>query len=504
MKNAVITKAYFERALLYFCGEGKPTGIRFVSREQNEPFLPLYIEESDGRFTVCFDLASGFGGHPLPSADWLLEFDGEVSIKFDDERDFSDNGGIYTVGMISDELGTTLHSEFSPTKDSIKLKLADLLFKSVFAVSNLFPKRGRNVLFTSQSRKELGGNEMCIYDEIQRRDELQSNFKIRFSFSDRGCLAFYIKTAWLLGKSDIIILDDYHPIVYRFKYKKSVKVVQLWHACGAFKTFGYSRLGKVGALRFDGQAHRCYTHAFVSGEGVRKYYAEAFGIPIDRVFATGVPRCDGLKKGDFCDGSFEKDGCLNAEWESDGHTKLKGQRSDRFTVIFAPTFRGNGKESAFYPFDKIDFNRLAEVCREQNMQIIFKMHPFVKEAIPIDGKHSDVLIDGSNVREINDLLPSADLVITDYSSVVYEASLLDIPMMFYVFDLDEYTEKRDFYQPFEAFAPGKAVNNFDDLITTLENRDFKKEKVAPFRDANFHDRNKNASKKIVDIIFGKE
>ena len=476
MKKAVINRAYFERCLLFLCGEGKIGNIGFKSSDLDTVFLPLYKTQEGDKFAVCFDLASGLGGKPLRTASFELIFDGEVDFLFDEEKDFSDNGGVYKIGLISDELGVTLFSTYEPTKVSVKQKIGEMGLRAVFKTADILPKNGRRVLFTSQSRKELSGNEKFVFDEILRRDELKNRLKIKFSLSNKGDAKFLIRTAWLLGRSDTVILDDYHPIVYLFKYKKGVKIAQLWHACGAFKTFGYSRLGKEGAPRFDGKAHRCYTHAFVSGDEVRKYYAEAFGVPMERVYATGVPRCDNLKN---------------------DQTKR-----DKFTVLFAPTFRGNGAKSAHYPYDKLDFDRLYEVCKKNNMKVIFKMHPFVKEKPPITENQADLFEDMSESREINELLPRCDLVITDYSSVVYEAALLNKSMLFYTFDLDEYVSSRDFYEPFEAFVPGKIVTEFDGLISALENKDFESEKVKTFREKNFISDEKSASSRVIDVLFG--
>ncbi len=476
MERALIDRAYFKRALLFLCGEGNIGEVYFHSDELNADYKPLYIKREENRFSVCFDLASGFEKKPLPTASFELIFDGESLLYFDGEMDFSDNGGIYRVGLIGDELGITLFSTFAPTKVGIKQKIGETGLKLIFKAADILPKNGRRVLFTSQSRKELSGNEKFIYDEIMRRGKLKSRLDVRFALSAGGGAKFLLRTAWLLGRSDTVILDDYHPIVYLFKYKKSVKIAQLWHACGAFKTFGYSRLGKSGAPRFDGKAHRCYTHAFVSGEGVRKYYAEAFGIPLENVYATGVPRCDALKLGN--------------------------EASDRFTVLFAPTFRGNGAKSAHYPYGRLDMGRLADLCRAKNIRFIFKMHPFIKEGPPISDGDRDVFEDMSASREINDLLPCCDLVITDYSSVIYEAALLGKSMLFYTFDLDEYVAERDFYEPFEEFVPGKIVGDFDQLLYAIKNGEFEAEKVTKFCSENFVSTDKSASSRVVDVLFG--
>ena len=66
-----------------------------------------------------------------------------------------------------------------------------------------------------------------------------------------------------------------------------------------------------------------------------------------------------------------------------------------------------------------------------------------------------MIIDMSDEDELNDLLFVTDLLVTDYSSVIFEASLLNIPMMFYAFDLYDYIASRDFYYDFEGFVREK-------------------------------------------------
>ena len=74
--------------------------------------------------------------------------------------------------------------------------------------------------------------------------------------------------------------------------RKDVRIIQLWHASGAFKTVGYSRAGKPGDLNPFTRTHKNYTAAIVSSEFDVPFYAEAFGIPEERVVPTGIPRMD--------------------------------------------------------------------------------------------------------------------------------------------------------------------------------------------------------------------
>ncbi|TAS63140.1 CDP-glycerol glycerophosphotransferase family protein, partial [Lactiplantibacillus plantarum] len=69
-------------------------------------------------------------------------------------------------------------------------------------------------------------------------------------------------------------------------------LIQVWHAVGAFKTFGYSRLGMPGGPKVQSLNHRNYTKALVSSHNIADKYAEGFGIAPDKIQPLGIPRTD--------------------------------------------------------------------------------------------------------------------------------------------------------------------------------------------------------------------
>ena len=91
-----------------------------------------------------------------------------------------------------------------------------------------------------------------------------------------------------MARVDTIVIDDFQPVIYRVNVP-DVTIVQLWHAVGAFKTVGYSRVGKPGAPNPYGRVHKNYTWATVSAQDDIAVYAEAFGIRESHVVATGRP-----------------------------------------------------------------------------------------------------------------------------------------------------------------------------------------------------------------------
>ena len=130
------------------------------------------------------------------------------------------------------------------------------------------------------------------------------------------------------------------------------------------------------------------------------------------------------------------------------------------------------------------------------------MHPFVKTRI--DDSRYDNIIDLSDYDNINDILLITDMLITDYSSVVFEYSLLEKPIIFYSPDRDLYKEERDFYYEYESFVPGPIISNTDELIKEINNKDFDKNKVIEFKEKFFDNLDGNSSKRFIEEIILKK
>ena len=130
--------------------------------------------------------------------------------------------------------------------------------------------------------------------------------------------------------------------------------------------------------------------------------------------------------------------------------------------MFAPTFRGDGNKDAYYPLEAFDVNHFMERQPEDTV-LILKNHPFVKQKFTVNAQWQDRVLDLSGEEHINDLMLISNLLITDYSSSVFEAAILELPMLFYAFDEKEYMDSRDFYFDYSQFTPGPVVTDFEAL-----------------------------------------
>ncbi len=342
------------------------------------------------------------------------------------------------------------------TTDLSIWKVKRYIFRRCFGFYKTFCKvRENKITFISLRRDDLSGNFAFVYDKIKDDKNLDINF----------------------------ILND-HTIAY-MSFKE---IRAFWHACGAFKTFGFTRLSKPKGSPQPTRNHRSYDFVTVSSTYCKKCHSEGFGIPTDNVVATGIPRTDV-----FFDENYKANARKKFYRE---HPTFKGKK----IILFAPTFRGMVKETAFYPTEMFD---ISEVCAKipEDYAIIIKHHPFVNDVQPIPDKYADRVIDLSADNELNDLLFVTDVIITDYSSLVFEASLIDIPMIFYVFDLEKYINERDFYFDFKLYAPGKIVYSTEQLITAIKNQDYCTERIKPFADMFFDYRDGKSTERVVNLIY---
>lgn len=348
-------------------------------------------------------------------------------------------------------------------------------------------KQGR-VLFASDQRLKIEGNLLRVQERMIERG-LDKKLDLRYSFRlpRTGGWRTTLRIIYLVATSEIVLLDDYFGLLKSFTMDSRTKVIQLWHAGSGFKSVGYSRFGNLGSPKLW-HPHRQYTYAITGSEHLRHVYAEAFGIEEEAVIPTGLPRVDWFldeeRKSRFVEEFFAS------------HPELEGKR----LILFAPTFRGRSIYSAFYDYSQIDFDRLYEECGEDTA-VLFRMHHFVKEPVPIPKKYKDRLFDFTTFPDGLNLLHVTDVLITDYSSIIYEFSLLDRPMLFFAPDKVNYAATRGFHRDYDDTAPGKVCMTFDEVIEAIRSEDFELEKVAVFRAENFDRIDTGAADRVIDWLI---
>ncbi len=384
----------------------------------------------------------------------------------------------------------------------VKKAINICLILTISYIFSILPKNNKKITFISDTRVEMGGNLKYMYDYIPnsyiKKTILKKDRRTKRKIKDK------INLLYTLSTSKYIFLEDLVQTTSYFHFTKKQELIQLWHGPGAYKKFGYSRLIKNGGdIKSVHRGYKKYTKAIVSGEGIREKYAEAFGISIDKVFATGFLRTDA-----FFDKKFV---------ENTRKTLLEKypQFKNKKVILFAPTYRGAPYKNvsaggAYYDFSKINFDEIYNKLKDDYVFII-KWHPALYnninngqiEDVPDLGKYNNFYYDLSQYRDINDLLLITDVLITDYSSVIFDYVLLEKPIIYFTYDLDEYVNDRGLYYPFDDYVYGSVACNTKELIEYIKNPDFCNEERLKFKEKFMSACDGNSTKKTYDLIFKK-
>ena len=312
---------------------------------------------------------------------------------------------------------------------------------------------GRQVLFLSERLPEEGGNLMKLRDVFRKDPDIEVEEFIHIKTVDQLKKKELAECARKCARAKVIILEDFYPQLHSIRERNETRIVQLWHACGAFKTFGHTRADKKGAAPQSSMNHRSYDMVPVSSSAICNIYAEAFAVNPANVLPLGVPRTDDLFLSE--ERKERKKAVLYGKYP-----EMKGRR----VVLFAPTFRGDGNRDAYYPEEAFDVNRFMEKMPE-DVFLIIRHHPFVHQKTNVEGRFRKRVADLTGKDHINDLMLISDLMITDYSSSIFEAAILGLPMLFYAFDEEEYIGSRDFYFGYRSFVPGPVTADQESLET---------------------------------------
>lgn len=350
----------------------------------------------------------------------------------------------------------------------------------------------KTILFMTEQSDRLGSNLTAVRDRMIARGldkEYNLIYSARMATSQPQSQKSWIQLIRKLAVSDMIFLDDHAPVLDWLKLDEGTDVIQLWHAGAGFKSSGYSRWGHIGCPG-PSSAHRQYKYGIAGSKNIAHFFSEVWGINDENVLPTGMPRID-----EYLDEDYR---AKKTKELYDKFPLCKGKQ----VILFAPTYRGKNRANAHYPYELIDFDRLYDLCGDQYV-VLFKMHPWVSQPVPIEEKHQDKFVDVNTYPNINDLFYITDLLITDYSSNIFEYSLMRRPMLFFAFDKIQYSFSRGFHRDYELSAPGKVCYTFDELLTALEQRDFECEKVEEYVEHHFDHIDSHASDRVIDwIVLG--
>lgn len=483
---------------------------------QRIDFVPMESPKNSEEYLAGLFVCEANGERMIPAGTWILRNEiGDPGYRFSQEAMISvpdlahaflytDKNCAYIVGpnFRSDDtehlflttrfMKNNPHPEKRVFKKNIIKGGVDLVYK----FNRLFrPKGKKGILLLSQTRSVMSDNFMALYNrmmDLHMDEDYRITVQMVNEMDNVKSKFFKLKLVNKIAMNDYVFVDDYIPILTVFDPAPEVKIVQLWHAGFGYKLVGYGRFGRSGTPHPYQSCHRKYTYGVVGNEALKETYREVFGIPTDRLIATGMPRLE-----HFLDENTIKE---TKERLLAAYPEFVGKR----LILFAPTYRGMSQQTAVYEYDRIDFTEMYKMCEDTDSIVLFKMHHFIKDDVPIPQAYKDRIMDLSH-ENLNDLMYLADVLITDYSSCFYDYVLLERPIVFYIYDEAEYTATRGVHKPVAETAPGVICHTWDELISTLNLKDIPRVEPAPYMVDNCKTNGDfGATDRILAEVFGPE
>ena len=374
----------------------------------------------------------------------------------------------------------------------------------------LFPIDNKMIFFESFNGNSFSCSPKAIYNYLISHDEYK-DYKFIWAFKDLE--KDHIKN----NKNTIIVKSKsfkYYYYLSKSKYwivnslldlsviKKSKQVyVQCWHGtplkklrCDINVTGGVLNTKEevikrnnldVKKIDYFISPSKYATSKFISAFNLKELNKEKI------IIEKGYPRNDKLIN--YNNNDIEK-------IKKDLHIP-----TDKKVILYAPTFRDDEHTSGVgYTYKlNIDFDLLQKELKDYI--ILFRAHYFIANSFEFD-KYKDFIYDVSKYDDINDLYIISDLLITDYSSVFFDYAILERPIIFYMYDYDNYKNNlRDFYIDLKEL-PGPIVKDEKNLVTSIKEKNNKyKNMYSSFnKKFNPYEDGKSAERIVKEILKWKK
>lgn len=329
----------------------------------------------------------------------------------------------------------------------VSVKISSLLSykkhnKIIFLLS--FPTTSKSIL--EELYNEYQENLIICYTRNSSSLAQCYEKKCEIYLIDRYDLLLRKVVPYIKG-ANVILADNYFAFLAPISLKNNVKVVQVWHANGAIKKFGleanYTRKNsRKDKIRYK-KVYDIFTHYVVSSDKMKKIFENNYKLPINTL-NFGYPQTDYY---------------LDSNWMSEKkklfHLKFQGNKK---VLLYAPTYRIKKDFRIYSVLEKL-------VKLSEEWMVIVKLHPHDFKRYNLEIYNSSLIFDFQGLS-LQEILPSVDCLITDYSSIPFEYTLANKigKIIFYCFDYQEYITEVGIESDFLKWAPGKVLTTDNDLI----------------------------------------
>lgn len=329
------------------------------------------------------------------------------------------------------------------------LTILRLCVSAAYAVIKLFVRPKNRIVFLSRQSDEPSADFLALASEIKRQSpDTDISCYCRLGLKNEMGLSYIplmLKQLVALAGSRACVTESFCPPISLPRHRKSLRIVQIWHSMVAIKKFGWQTVGtEEGSSQVMAEGmrmHRGYDYVICGSDYMRQFFAEAMRQDVDTVLPLGSPHADILL-------------AMDRGSARERAQELYPQLCGRKLVLYAPTMRRN---------EAVDCGGLIRAFDYQNACLMIKLHPLDRDTVVEDER---VILDDR--MSTTQAICAADVVISDYSGVCADASLLDIPVLFYTPDVDRYSKRCGLNFIPEELFPNITFSGAEELVALLD------------------------------------
>jgi CDP-glycerol glycerophosphotransferase (TagB/SpsB family) len=335
----------------------------------------------------------------------------------------------------------------------LEYRLSSVLLRWLGWVFARLPGRPRRVVLATARVGHLEGNLLRIHEALVRlRPDADVVLLLEpYGYGLRAKLRYLgrmVRGTYHARTAGLVVVDNAWLPVHVAPHPARTTVVQVWHAPGALKRFGMDTL-QPPAEPERTFLHRYYDWVVTSGEESRIPWSRALRTPLERVLALGTPRTDAFFEPTWIAGARER--------VHGAHPEIVGRR----VALYAPTFRGRAEGRV--GTTALDGTAL-RAALDTSWILVLKGHPNLDPAMQPSAGFDIV---AAPADDLNDLLAAADVLVTDYSSSIFECALLRRPLVLLVPDLEAYERDPGLYLDYRTELIGVQVTDTDGVADAI-------------------------------------
>lgn len=362
------------------------------------------------------------------------------------------------------------------------IKMLTFRKKRVFFISRQSDKTPDNYKILINELEKENINSIVICKKVPTglntmlRNEKKSINIMSEIFKIFGYYFNMYKQMYYISTSKVVITDGYNITVSILNHKKGTKVIQLWHSLAAIKKFGYQTIGYPDGLNSSIAKmlcmHKNYDYVISGSKAMNKSFAEAFNVDVKKVLDIGTPTIDSLLK-------------PNNKVVKEIYNEYPALKK-KINLLYAPTFRSDGRNNVDELIKNIDSNKY---------NLIVSLHP--KD---ITKKSDQIICIDRNKYTTFDFIRVCDYVITDYSAVAVDASVLNKRVILYVYDYEKYNKENGLNIDLFKELPGCTFKSAKDMMNMLNENKYNNEAFQKFRKKYVTNLNGGCTKKLIKLI----